>query len=332
MHRSHSSTHLLALAALILAACSDNATPLAPDTPLAPGENAPTTADAERTSGTPTAGDRIVFSAPKESMGLNIFSANSDGTDTRDLTPNSLWDDHSPAVSPDGRKIAYVQASPGTTQISVMNADGSRPRLLLSVGGGVEVRNPAWSPDGRQIAFAARVAAADGSTGDFDLYLVNANGRNLRLLLGGPGEKEDDHQPSWSPDGTRIAFTRGFSTAGRILLVKADGSDLQEFATCVEGCANPAFAPDNSGIAYETARRLEVKSGNGLPQVLAINLRLSAGGPAWAPDASRLVYPGTFGEGPSPRLLVVNRDGTGHTAIITGADTVEQDPTWGSAR
>jgi Tol biopolymer transport system component len=332
MYRSHSSTYLLALAALALAACSDEATPLAPDTPLGPGENTPAAADAERTSGGSTAGGRIVLSALKAGVGLNIFSANSDGTDTRDLTPTSAWNDHSPAVSPDGRRIAYVQASGGFTQISVMNADGSRSRSLISVSAGSEVLDPAWSPDGRQILFAARLAGVDDVNRDFDLYVMSPNGRNLRRLLGGPGESADDHQPSWSPDGTRIAFIRGITAPGRIMLAKADGSDLQEFATCGEGCANPAWAPDNSGIAYETARRLEVKSGNGLPRVLAINLRPSAGGPAWTPDASRLVYPGTFGEGASPRLLVVNRDGTGHAPIITGTDTEDQDPAWGSAR
>jgi Tol biopolymer transport system component len=324
MYRSHSSSYFLALAASAFAACSDEATPLAPEEPTPPA------VDIERTPNGPAANGRLVFSAPAAG-GLDVFSVSSDGTDLRSLTRTS-GHEFSPAVSPDGRKIAYVRDGAGFTQVFVMNADGSRPRPLTPISSGSEFRNPVWSPDSRQIVFAARVASADDINPDFDLYVMSSNGRNLRRLLGGPGESADDHQPSWSPDGTRIAFTRGITVPGRIMTAKADGSDVQEFAICGLGCVNPAWAPDNSAIAYETAGRLEVKTGNQLPQVLAINLRTLAGGPAWAPDASKLVYPGTFGEGAAPRLLVVNRDGTGHAPIITGADTAEQDPAWGPMR
>ena len=324
MYRSYTSTYFLALAALVLAACSDDATPLAPE------EATPAASEVERRSDGPAANGRIVFSAPA-AAGLDIFSVNSDATDLRNLTLTHGPNEHSPAVSPDGRKIAYVKAGAGFTQVFVMNADGTRDRPLTAISGGTEVRNPAWSPDGRQIVFAARVAGVDDVNRDFDLYVMSSNGRNLRRLLGGPVENGADQQPSWSPDGTRIAFTR-IPGPGRIMTVKADGSDVQEFATCTDGCVNPAWAPDGGAIAYETAGRLEVKTANQAPQVLAINLRPSAGGPAWSLDASKLVYPGVFGVGPSPRLMVVNRDGTGHAPIITGADTAEQDPAWGPVR
>jgi Tol biopolymer transport system component len=69
-----------------------------------------------------------------------------------------------------------------------MNPDGTDQRRLTSNLG--NLRTPQWSPDGRWILFASDRA------GNFDLYLLSADGATLRQLTTGPA---DDFSPAWQP-------------------------------------------------------------------------------------------------------------------------------------
>src|SRR4051794_35516443 len=63
--------------------------------------------------------------------------------------------------------------------------------------------DPAWSPDGKLIAFADRDEGAGGSRGD--LYVMNADGTNMRKLTDSTGGSlRGARYPAWSPDGTRV--------------------------------------------------------------------------------------------------------------------------------
>jgi len=79
---------------------------------------------------------------------------------------------------------------------------------------------PDWSPDGSQIAFQST------GTGNGDLYVMDADGSNVRQLTSTP---EADQGPAWSPDGTQVAFVRGLHpailTASAIYIINADGTD-----------------------------------------------------------------------------------------------------------
>jgi TolB protein len=104
--------------------------------------------------------------------------------------------------SPDGRRIAFES----NWQVWVMNADGSGQRRLTGNGG----RNfaPPWSHDGQRIAFERRTGrekyrrcSGCGTAVHFEVWVMNAGGSDARLLA------RDAEQPSWSPDGRKIAFT-----------------------------------------------------------------------------------------------------------------------------
>jgi Tol biopolymer transport system component len=98
--------------------------------------------------------------------------------------------------SPDGKYIAVAAKRGPRDEIVIIDVKRNKEarRIRVKLNG---ITTPAWSPDGKQLVFTGY----DG--GISDLFLVNANGSNLRRLT---NDKYADLQPVWSPDGATIAF------------------------------------------------------------------------------------------------------------------------------
>jgi Tol biopolymer transport system component len=107
---------------------------------------------------------------------------------------------YQPAVSPDGRKIAFVSNRDGNPEIYVINADGTNPVRLTNLP--TLEWGPAWSPDGTRIAFVAESM----ETGAHVIRVMNADGSGVADVPGG-GPLPIVIPVRWSPDGTRLAFT-----------------------------------------------------------------------------------------------------------------------------
>lgn len=95
--------------------------------------------------------------------------------------------------SPDGTQIAYMS----DYQLWLMDADGNHKRKLIEQ----EARKVAWSPDGKLIALESSLS---GDMRDFDIWVVNVDGTNLRNLTHTVGLIEFD--PVWSLDSTQVAY------------------------------------------------------------------------------------------------------------------------------
>ncbi len=128
---------------------------------------------------------RIVYQGCVENAcGLYIMDVN--GANPRQLT--EFKDDTAPAVSPDGKKIAYMSRVSGYWQIHVINTDGSGQRPLTDdwYWNGL----PAWSPDGKYLAFVStrdenwpdHFALVDNAGAKMRLWVMDANGSNQRPL------------------------------------------------------------------------------------------------------------------------------------------------------
>jgi Tol biopolymer transport system component len=187
-------------------------------------------------------GSKIAF-ASSGSQGSDIYVVNADGSGRVRLTAGS-GDEWDPAWSPDGSKIAF--ASEG--DIYVMNADGSDPAPLTAAGGSGSPSDyaPAWSPDGSQIVFHRFRYAAGFLLNDSEVFVINADGSGERQLTDTPPRHlnwDNDSDPSWSPDGTRIAYTPPSGFGQEIYVMNADGSDPRALTNNDYGDSDPAFAP-----------------------------------------------------------------------------------------
>jgi Tol biopolymer transport system component len=142
---------------------------------------------------------------------------------TRRLTTSDV-DETAPAWSPDGRYMAYVRESDQDSEIVTMRVNctdavhGCPTDHSNLTSNPARDRYPAWSPDGRFIAFASNRA------GPWDIYLMRADGSQVRALTNGRGASIS---PVWSPDGQRIAFAGRRSGQDDIYMMNADGSDVR---------------------------------------------------------------------------------------------------------
>lgn len=144
----------------------------------------------------------------------------------------------SPAVSPDGSKVAMILSKDGWTDLYVCNADGSELRRLTKSP--QDESSPCWSPDGRWICFASKEHERRSLS-----KISVSGGTPQRIPTNGVGNPTE---PDWSPDGNWIAFTsqgRDFS----ICMVPARGGD----AIVLTAGEDPSWSPNSRTLAF--ARR-----------------------------------------------------------------------------
>jgi len=223
-----------------------------------------------------------------------LWFMNTDGSDQRRLLarrPSSVRyaSTGSPSWSPGGRMIYVERWSQPSKICSSIFRIGVNGRGLKRVTRKEPLEetsesDPAVSPDGRRIAISASAYCDPGWAGH--LAVIDTTGRPTSDLRKGRSLSGADIQPSWSPDGRRIAFVSWDfleSLRSALYIVNRDGSGLRRLTQSTFETGEPAWSPDGQWIAFHKEGGLHLirHDGSGLkrvPRTKAMDMS-----PAWLP-------------------------------------------------
>ncbi len=164
------------------------------------------------------------------------------GGPARRLT-SSRHGNFEPAVSPDGKRIAFTSSRDGNAEIYAMSADGSRETRLTAFHR--DDWSPVWSPSGDALAF---LSAREGPA---RVFLVRPDGTHLRRLLGDWDAEVEEEAPVFSPDGTRLALVARRPDGGGEVWA-ADTRTGRRWPISRDGArdSTPAWSPDGRYLVF----------------------------------------------------------------------------------
>ena len=339
---------------------------------LAVGASLTLTAPAEATH--PGDNGRIAFQREDEDGFTQVWTANPDLSAPEQLTDGDAYSGWV-AWSPDGSRIAFDSngSDPDRTDdvfvndVFTMRPDGTDVRKVTdSVGFSGD---PAFSPNGALIAFDSNRGVVSGHPGwwssqpDLSVYVIRPDGTGMARVTTPPAGSSDT-EPRFSPDGSKLLFTRfrgvgshaetqrfkGDSSA--IFTVNLDGTGLRRITAWGLDAGQADWSPDGNLLVFEVACcRLgaggiftvpstggavtAVVNGHGVTgwgneQALQIDGYYD---PVWSPDGTKIIAgrehlddDGGFRSG----LVMVDADGSDLHWVSPLADS-EHQPDWGTA-
>jgi Ca2+-binding RTX toxin-like protein len=242
------------------------------------------------------------------------------------------------------RFVEYQSGGVGSSDLFSALPDGSEEINLTQTEGPSEIE-PAWSPDGSRIAFSS------DRDGHYEIYTMAADGTDVQQVTfvpqGESWEYNQSFEPTWSPDGTQIAFTgyRSDNFANEIFIVAAEATEETYVETVVTdttdflSASDPDWSPDGETLAY--VQYYDMYSTNiatiGVDGTGVTVLTADAGDyvtdwdPGWSPDGTRITWisnrAATDPLGVETDVYVMQADGTGVVAATTDPE-VEYDPTF----
>lgn len=223
-----------------------------------------------------------------------------------------------------GTKIVYVHLNSGSSDIQVMNPDGTGKTTLAKHVGNDHY--PDWSPDAKKIAFVSQRF----ERGNEDIYVMDADGTNIVRVTSNP---KGDTDPAWSPDGTKIYFRSIRDGNSEIYVINADGTGEVRLTNHEGFDSAPSPSPDGTRIAYGSQRQgnfeICVMNTDGSQIRNITNSTAKEVYPTWSPDGNWIAFQSaTDKEKPNQfDLYVVKPDGTELRKVV-GGPSRDEGPAW----
>ena len=272
----------------------------------------------------------------EDGLDRDIYFMQPDGSGKR-LLISSPEVDSDPAISPDGRTLAFRSRRDGSSEIYLAAADGSGDWLNLvndRPDSPDDEFSPAWHPGGERLAiftdrFQPPMGDCTGIRGVHHIGFISLTERPFRTqhFDAFAGEQET---LAWSPDGQLLAFGSICRERNvRIFLWNRETDEVWPITDEEFGAANPAFSPDGSYLAFSATR-------DGPTDIMIYDL--STGGlrnltrspskdrhPTWSPDGQWIAF--TSDEAGNDDIFKIRLDGTGRQNL-TGSPGRDILPNW----
>jgi hypothetical protein len=227
---------------------------------------------------------------------------------------------HSPPPSPAKPPLGYhhngyLVVSNGTGLTALDPANPQLEHVIVTLpAGGVHLTDPAYTRDGTRIAYL------DGGGAIWVLDTATRLTHQLTRCVC----FQWSHL-SWSPDGSRLAFTDADRVGGtQIFLINADGTHKTQLTHFPLGQAasQPSWSPDGTRIAFTVGQNIDVIGTDGSGFAVLDTEKQRPFDPAWSSDGSRIAYV-LFAPTPQPsrepdeyQLWLMNADGSHRTKVF----------------
>jgi TolB protein len=224
----------------------------------------------------------------------------------------------SPAWSPDGNHLAYVNFERKKAIVYVQNLATGKRRVLANYKGNNSA--PAWSPDGRQLAV---VLTKDGTS---QIYVINADGTGLKRLT---NSSAIDTEPSWSPDGRYLLFTSDRGGSPQIYRMPAFGGEAVRLTFQGTYNVTPRYSPDGKSFVF--IQRDGGKFRVAVQDIASGQIQLLTDSPldespTFAPNGKIILY--ATEQSGRGMLAAVSSDGRVKQKLSTQSGDV-REPAWG---
>jgi TolB protein len=239
-----------------------------------------------------------------------IYTCDYDGANVLQLTHDAAIS-VSPALSPDGRRLAYTGYQSGYADIYLIElASGSRNRIIKFPGTN---SGAAFSPDG------THVACTLSKDGNPEIYVTGISGDSPRRLTHTRGVESS---PTWSPSGSEIIYSSDEKGSPQLYRISAAGGAGRFLSTGFGYNTQPNWSPDGKRVTFN------VRSGAGF-QVATMHLDSGATrvaveegeSPCWGPDSRHIIFSRKSG-------LYLFDTVTGKETRLVGDLGRVSEPTW----
>ena len=286
--------------------------------------------------GCPATSSHILFTKWSSSTHGDIYAMNPDGTGRKAIVAEDI-DEFDPAWSPTYTRIAFIRHTEGPlgSQANGIWSAGYDGLQQFRITQDYRDRGPAWGKTNRIAFYSMRESQAALTN---EIFTVNPDGTGVLRLTNSGAE---DHNPAWSPDGTKIVFASDRAGRGRgamhLWVMNADGTGQTQL-TFGSGEDEPAWSPDGSRIVYTVVSggqpfAIRVMNANGTNSVALVTGFLPAPGgwvefhpgqATWSLDSKRIAFSSDL----SGQYHLYSIAATGGAVTSLNSIAQEKAPAW----